>query len=85
MVTTSKSVSFVILGLVALVCSRTFFYFIHDSEGPNLLIVGVLAVLVFGVSLGVYFFSTCMAEYKRVGGAVVAEVFTVVILYLFLA
>lgn len=36
-----------LLGVVSVVCSRTVFFFIDDPEGPNLLVVGVLAALIF--------------------------------------
>ena len=36
--------------LTAFVCSRTCFFFIDDPEGPNLLIVTVLALILFGAS-----------------------------------
>ncbi len=49
----SKKTSLVILGLASLVCSRFIFSLIDDPEGPNLLIVVVLATVIFSVSLGV--------------------------------
>lgn len=39
----------VILGIVALICSRVIFMFIDDPEGPNLLIVFGLAVPIYVV------------------------------------
>ena len=50
----SKKISSLILALASLVLSRTVFFFINDPEGPNLLIVVVLAAIIFAVVLGIY-------------------------------
>lgn len=42
----------VILGLVSLLFSRLVFVFINDPEGPNLLIVIVLALVIYAFLLG---------------------------------
>ena len=47
---TSRKTSLLLLGITALVCSRTLFFFFHDPEGPNLLIVTVLALILYGAS-----------------------------------
>jgi hypothetical protein len=39
--------SLLLLGVTALACSRTLFFLFHDPEGPNLLIVTVLAVILY--------------------------------------
>ena len=46
----SKKTSLLLLVITALVCSRTLFFFFHDSEGPNLLIVTVLALILYSAS-----------------------------------
>ena len=46
----SKKASLVLLVITAFVCSRSFFYLFHDTEGPNLLIVAVLALLLYCAS-----------------------------------
>lgn len=43
-----------LLGASALVCSRAMFAFFNDPEGPNLLIVTVMAAVVYAVSLAAY-------------------------------
>jgi len=43
-----------ILGVVALILSRLSFVFIDDPEGPNLLIVVVLALVLYALSLVSY-------------------------------
>ena len=50
----SKTVSFVLLGITALLCSRAMFKFFNDPEGPNLLIVTVLALVIYLVPLAPY-------------------------------
>ncbi len=49
-----KKTHALILGVTSLVCSRTFFTLINDPEGPNLLIVVVLALVVYLVSVAAY-------------------------------
>ena len=39
-----------LLAVTAFVCSRTVFHFFNDPEGPNLLIVTVLALILYGAS-----------------------------------
>lgn len=43
-----------ILGVVAIICSRTMFSFFNDPEGPNLLVVMVMAVIIYVLSLALY-------------------------------
>jgi hypothetical protein len=50
----SKKISLLILGVTALFCSRTMFFFFDDPEGPNLLIVSVVALGIFFMTLPVY-------------------------------
>lgn len=45
-----------ILGAFSLVSSRLVFFFINDPEGPNLLIVVILAAIIYGVALAGYTF-----------------------------
>lgn len=53
---TPKKLAFFILGITAIVCSRTLFFFFNDPEGPNLLVVVVAAALIYLASLAVYAF-----------------------------
>ncbi len=50
----TKNISLLVLGVASLAVSRISFMFVNDSEGPNLLIVVVLAAIIFAVSLGIY-------------------------------
>ncbi len=47
--TTSQTTVLWVLGILALLTSRAVFFFIDDPEGPNLLIVTVLAVCIYAV------------------------------------
>lgn len=46
----SKKISLLILFITSLVCSRTMFLFFNDPEGPNLLVVTGVAVIVYFLS-----------------------------------
>jgi len=50
----SKSTALVILGVTAMLCSRILFFFFNDPEGPNLLIVGALAIAIYFLSFAAY-------------------------------
>jgi len=50
----SKKTSLLFLGITALASSRTLFFLFHDPEGPNLLIVTVLAMLLYVASFIVW-------------------------------
>jgi hypothetical protein len=52
----SKKTSLLILGLTAITCSRAIFLFINDPEGPNLFVVVATAVIIYFLSLAVYFY-----------------------------
>lgn len=50
----SKKISLLILGAAAFISSRTMLTSFDDPEGPNLLIVTVLALVLYFVSWSVY-------------------------------
>lgn len=45
------------LGVTAVVCSRTMFIYFDDPEGPNLLVVMVAAAIIYFLSLAAYLFN----------------------------
>lgn len=53
----SPKLSLLILGIIALLSARTTLLAFDDSEGPNLLIVVVLAGLVYFLSLAFYLYN----------------------------
>ena len=52
----SKKTPLLILGITSILCSRSMFVFFDDTEGPNLLIVMVMAAVIYFLSLIVYLF-----------------------------
>ena len=83
----TKNISYVVLALTAVVLSRAMFALFDDPEGPNLLVVGIAAVFVFGVSLAVnYFHSSTFAVVgrNRLIVAILAQVVAVAVIYCFL-
>jgi hypothetical protein len=50
----SNKIELTTLAIVAIVLSRIMFYFLHDPEGPNLLVVGIIAAILFALSFIVY-------------------------------
>jgi uncharacterized membrane-anchored protein len=51
-----KKTTLLILAITSLICSRTVFFIFNDPEGPNLLVVVVLAAILFVPSLVTYKF-----------------------------
>jgi hypothetical protein len=50
----SKNTTLLVLGLASIVLSRSVFLFVNDPEGPNLLVVMVLAAVIFAIAYAVY-------------------------------
>ena len=71
-----KNWSLVILMITAFACSRSVFAAINDPEGPNLLIVSVLAVVLFLPSSAAYLstFRPSLAGFKRISAAVLVQI-----------
>jgi hypothetical protein len=47
----SRKVPLLLLGAIALMCSRAMFFFFDDPEGTNLLTVAMMAILIYLPSL----------------------------------
>ena len=77
----SKKTSLILLGLTAAVCSRTLFSFFNDPEGPNLLVVMVMAVIVFLPSLALYVFNSSITGFKKFWLALLIQIVLVAGLY----
>ncbi len=81
----SKKVSLLILGITSIACSRVMFFFFNDPEGPNLLIVVVMAAIIYLVSVAAYIFyppTPSLAGLKRILLAIVVQILIVTGLYL---
>ena len=50
----SKKTSLLILGITSIACSRAMFFFFDDPEGPNLLVVMVMAAIIYFLSLTIF-------------------------------
>lgn len=74
--------SLVILGITSLVSSRFTFSLFNDPEGPNLLVVAVLATIIYSVSLAVYLTTSSLHVSTRLGLGLFVQVLLVVGLYL---
>ena len=79
----SKKITLVILGLTGIVCSRGMFSFINDPEGPNLLIVMVLAMILYFLSLtaNLYLLPPSFTDFKRLLSVILIQVLIVTGLY----
>ena len=84
----SQKIPLLILGITSLVCSRTVFFFINDPEGPNLLVVIVLAAIIYFLSLAVYVFApltlVSSASLKRLVLAIFMQILLVAGFYFLL-
>jgi hypothetical protein len=72
--------SLIILGIIALACSRIFFMCINDYEGPNLLVTLVLALSVYALSLTIYWFAPALPNLKKLLLAVLIQIIAVALL-----
>ena len=77
----SKKTSLLFLVITALTCSRTLFFLFHDPEGPNLLIVTVLAVILYVASFIAWRFIPARTASKRLLFAICTQVLIVTGLY----
>lgn len=75
----SKKTQLLILAITALVLSRAMFVFFNDPEGPNLLVVTVLAVIVYVVSLASY--ASKFSNSKKLLLAILIQIALVIVLY----
>ena len=81
----SKKISLIILGVTAILCSRTLFFFFNDIEGPNLLIVVGLAMAIYFLSFAAYAFVPARIEgLKKISVVVCVQILSVIGLYFFM-
>ena len=77
----SQKTSLLLLVITAFACSRTLFFLFHDPEGPNLLIVTVLAMILYIASFIVWRFIPASTASKRLLAAICAQIIVVTGLY----
>lgn len=78
---TARKTSLLLLGITALGCSRTLFFLFHDPEGPNLLVVTVLAVILYVPSLLAWKFIPSTTAIKKLLLAICTQILIVTGLY----
>lgn len=77
----SKKALLLFLVTTAFVCSRALFFFFHDPEGPNLLIVTVLALLLYSASFIAWRFIPASTASKKLLVAICTQLLIVIGLY----
>jgi hypothetical protein len=77
----SKKTSLLLLGITALVCSRALFFLFNDPEGPNLLVVTVLALILYIASCIVWRFVPATTASKKLLLAICTQIIIVTGLY----
>jgi hypothetical protein len=77
----TEKYSLIILGFTAIAGSRGLFFLFDDPEGPNLLIVAVVAVAVYLISLPVYALNRSNSS-KRFWLAILAQAASVACMYI---
>jgi len=75
-----KTSVFLLLLITAFVLSRALFFF-HDPEGPNLLIVTVLALIIYGASFIAWKFIPATSASKKLLFAICTQILIVAGLY----
>ena len=80
----SIKTSQIIFGITAIISSRVFFSLINDPEGPNLLIVMGLAVIIYFLSLAVYLLIPSINGLKKISLIILFQIIFVAVLHLFL-
>ena len=76
-----KTSVFLLLLITAFVLSRALFFFFHDPEGPNLLIVTVLALIIYGASFIAWKFIPATSASKKLLFAICTQILIVAGLY----
>jgi FtsH-binding integral membrane protein len=85
MVFISSRYAWYVLFAIALGVSRTTLLLFDDPEGPNLLIVFVLASVLFGLSLVVYLTKFSLAIYTRLLLGALIQIAVATVLYVVLS
>jgi hypothetical protein len=83
---TSKKTPLIILAVTSILSSRPMFFLFNDPEGPNLLVVIVMAAIVYFLSLAVYLFTPVakLGDLRRLLLTILAQIVIVTVLYFLL-
>jgi len=79
----SKKASLIILAITSMVCSRAMFFLFNDPEGPNLLIVTVMAMILYFPSLAAYLLNRSATGLRRLLLAISIQMIIAAIFYFF--
>ncbi len=89
----SKKISLIILGVTSLIFSRTMFFYFDDPEGTNLLVTTVMALIIYSLTLSIYYFNpkekspfksfshSSLTDLKRLLTTIFIQIIIVTILY----
>lgn len=76
---TSKKTSLLLLAITALILSRAMFFFFKDPEGPNLLVVAVMAAIIYAPSLLAYKLN--LSQVKKLLVAFLFQILVTIVVY----
>lgn len=81
-----KRNSYIILAISAVLLSRLTFVFFDDPEGPNLLVVTMLALVLYSLSYlaNSFYFRTKVKEDNRLLYSIFTQILSAIVLFLFL-
>lgn len=79
----SKKTFLITSAITAVIFSRLMFVFFDDPEGPNLLVVFVMALFIYAISFIVhkFFFSNKLNSYNQFLILILVQFITIIILY----
>lgn len=81
----SKQISLIILAATAVICNGTLLRLFNDPEGPNLVVTGGLALILFCLSAALYLWGpTGIKGIRRLLTVIAMQVSLVIILYFWL-
>lgn len=82
--TISKNTSSLILGITSFVFTRILFLLFNNPEGPNLLIVTGMALIIYGISLTVYSFAISLKTLSPLSNTPQIKLLLVMVIQIFL-
>lgn len=80
----AKNTQLIILGVTALICSRTMLVLFNDPEGPNLVVVIGMAIILYSLSFTLYVPKPRTAGTKKLICAILIQILAATTLYFFL-
>lgn len=75
----SKKTNFLILGISSLFWTKLMFFFFDDPEGPNLLVVVGMSIVIYFISASTFLIK--MSDFSRFLSALLVQVFLVTVFY----